>query len=185
MPSTPPSAATLGWLTTLRRLQQLGDLPSPAPDSGPALDGIGAALDGLDLLDGTDPPGAAPAPDRASDLCAILGETTRQLQGNPHLDVAAGPRIADASALGGLQGRQLLTGLLHEGWAQSGDTAGAALEQHVDESSVELLTVTDLRGGRVYDWLRFTMGDTEVGYFYAKGQGALLGLVSDGEIRAV
>lgn len=121
----------------------------------------------------------------ATDVAALFGGTTNELREATHLQIAGGARIEDGAGLGGLQAQQLMAGLIHEGWASEGDSAAEALASQVDEGGVEFLTITDTASGATFDWLRFYMGDTQVGYFFPQGSAELVGLVSDGDIYSV
>lgn len=120
----------------------------------------------------------------STDVVALFGETTNALSGASHLQIAEGTQVEDAGSLGSLRGQQLLTGLIAEGWCTEGDSAEEALANQVDEGGVEFIVITDPKSGASYDWLRFYMGDTEVGYFFPQGTTDLVGKVGDGEIYA-
>ena len=119
-----------------------------------------------------------------TDVVALFGETTNALSGSPHLQVVEGAQVEDGASLGSLRGQQLLTGLIAEGWCTEGDSAEEALANQVDEGGVEFIVITDPRSGASFDWLRFYMGDTEVGYFFTQGTTDLVGKVGDGDIYA-
>jgi len=142
----------------------------------------GPVQNGLEGSAGGDWSGGAA---RAMDITAVLGGTSGELAAATHLQVSTLLQVETGTALDGLRGQQLLAGLVHEGWASADATAAEALASHVDEGGVEFLSVTDSLSGATFDWLRFYMGDTEVGYLYAAGQTELLGLVSDGDIYGV
>jgi hypothetical protein len=129
--------------------------------------------------------GAMASSPAAADVASLFGETTNVLREATHLQITGGAQIEDGASLGGLPGQQLLTGLIHEGWATESDTAAEALATKIDEGGVEFLTITDAASGTVFDWLRFYMGDTEVGYFFPQGSAELVGLVSDGDIYSI
>ena len=76
----------------------------------------------------------------------------------------------------------LMVGVRKEGISDAQDLKGV-LENYIDEGTVDVYDIADRAGGAADTWLRFTCGDTEVGYIF---HGATLkAIVGDQQINPV
>lgn len=76
----------------------------------------------------------------------------------------------------------LMEGVRREGVSDA-STLDEVLSGYIDEGTVDVYSVTDRKGGAADTWLRFTCGDTEVGYIFHAG--ALKAIVGDQDINPV
>jgi hypothetical protein len=112
--------------------------------------------------------------------CAF-GITSRQLRQSNTLEVTEGPTHTTADTMDELTGRQLVYGFGCEDIFMP-DTPALAVEMTDDGVTVSRVVI--LSTSQAFTWLRFYMGDTEVGYIFAEGTLTLTARISDQDVVA-
>lgn len=109
-----------------------------------------------------------------------LPESTQELLASAAFKVSGGNVYVGAEAIPPQIASLLMHGIVAEGISDA-KTLAQALADYVDEGRVEVLDVKGAGAGLT--WIRFTAGDTEVGYLF-DGK-SLNAIVSDGWINRV
>ena len=113
------------------------------------------------------------------DMC-LFGRTSRILESQPFLSVTLEARHRTFEALSALEGEQLLFGFLCDD-IFSPDSPEAAFNL-LDMDGLRIFRVVHTETDTAYTWLKFYMGDTEVGYLYAESTMTMVAIVSDQDI---
>ena len=110
----------------------------------------------------------------------LFGRTTRILESQPFLSVTLEARHRTMETVSALEGEQLLFGFLCDE-IFSPDSPEAAFDL-LDMDGLRIFRVIHTETDDVYTWLKFYMGDTEVGYIYAESTMTMVAIVSDQDI---
>ncbi len=121
----------------------------------------------------------APAPPAEVDEC-LFGETSSQLRESDHLEVGVLQQYEAVADVPDLIGQQMVQGVQDEGWADVSTLAD--VWEYVDYDGVFEHGVVEPGGDR-FTWVRWYVGDTEVGYIYFEGTLQLAAIVGDGDIH--
>ena len=115
----------------------------------------------------------------AVEMCA-LGRTSREMVNDDRLYITRLNTRPTAQSMSALEAQQLVDGFACEGLFMP-DTAEAAFAT-IDDGGVAVFRIRRVRPVRYFTWLRFYMGDTEVGYIFNEGTRTLVALVSDQDL---
>lgn len=121
-----------------------------------------------------------PEPDPTIYGECIFGGTTRDLTDAEHLTLTEVGNYRELGELPTLVGEQMWAGVQSEDWGWFADLA--ELFDAVDSDGVYETNVRDGVSGADYTWLRWYMGDTEVGYVFDVGSLAPVAKIGDGDI---
>ena len=124
-----------------------------------------------------------PAPDPEIYGECIFGNTTMQLREAEHLLQLQVGRYEFFGELPALTGQQMWVGVEEDGWGWFADLV--ELWDSVDQGGVYETRITDPSTGSDYTWLRWYVGDTEVGYLFVEGSLELVAKVGDGDIYEI
>jgi len=111
----------------------------------------------------------------------VFGMSARALVNDGQVSVMEGVTVVDVIALGDLAQRQLLFGFQCEGLFEPADARDALA---LSDDGVTILTIRRVNPIQLYTWLRFYMGDTEIGYIYRQNTLELVARISDQEVTA-
>ena len=142
--------------------------PAPTP-AGPANSDVAAAL-----------PVKAKAATQEVGPGVTLPANTRALMASRSLEVAKTGTYIGAKALPKQIAALLMDGVRKEAVSDETSLAGV-LENYIDEGKVDVYSIRNPAGGAVDTWLRFTCGDTEVGYIFTGN--TLKAIVGDQDIN--
>ncbi len=124
--------------------------------------------------------GAVPTPDPATYGECTFGTTTRDLQDADHLTRSEVGNYRALSEVPSLVLEQMWAGVQSEDWGWFDEPV--ELFEAIDDDGVYETDLRDLVTGADYTWLRWYMGDTEVGYVFAAGGLEPIAKVGDGDI---
>ncbi len=141
--------------------------PSPEPATAPN-SVLAAAL----------PAKAKPAPETGPGV--TLPANTRALLASRSLAVAKTGAYTGEKALPKQIAALLMDGVRKEAISDE-TTLSGVLANYIDEGTVEVYSIRNPAGGAVDTWLRFTCGDTEVGYIFTGN--TLKAIVGDQDIH--
>jgi len=150
------------------------------------ISGLSLALGCSAGPDAKDLPGASGKADGVVAECSystpfVGGSDSSALAGS--VVAAAEVGAGDIGALSDLQKAQLLAAAVHLEAVEPGSVIEAVFEA-ADEGTVELLdvTVADAADGQSFDWVRFYLGDTEVGVVFENESLAIAAEIGDGDV---
>ena len=111
----------------------------------------------------------------------IFGLNTRALSSDANFQSLSTTLYTNADELTLLQQRRLVFGFQCEGVFMP-DTAESALE--LTDDGLRIIRLNYEPENEFFEWYRFYMGDTEVGFIFSEIDGQLVALVGDQDIRS-
>jgi hypothetical protein len=152
--------------------------PTAAPAQGP---GRGARTGNADQIDRLRDRRAAATKGGAT-AGPTLPATTMDLLASRTLSVRRVATYTGAAAMPPEIAARLMRGVRQEGVSDA-QSLDEVLTSYIDEGTVDVYSISARAGGDADTWLRFTCGDTEVGYIF-RGE-ALKAIIGDQDINPV
>ena len=123
----------------------------------------------------------AVCPNDIDTTSCIFGLNTRALSSDANFQSLSTTLYTNADELTPLQQRRLVFGFQCDGVFMP-NTAEAALE--LTDDGLRIIRLNYEPGNEPFEWYRFYMGDTEVGFIFSEIDGQLVALVGDQDIRS-
>ena len=163
---------------------QLADMgvldATPIPDQGlPTVDAVVSPDQSVIAMDAAQ---GGMCPPREGRNDCLFGRDSRQLRESQTLHVVQTTVRRGPGDMTDLERRQLLKGFECEGIFTPRTTEAAY--DLIDDGGVQIYRIRRVNPSGYYTWLRFYMGDTEVGHLFAEATLDLVARVSDQDIVA-
>ena len=121
-----------------------------------------------------------PSASEDDDQECLFGSTSRDLEDADDLHIATVGNYMAAEDVPTLLGQQMLSGVQGQGWAEVANLTD--LFEFVDYDGVFENAVRNSSDNTHYNWVKWHVGDTEVGYIYIAGTMEHVATISDGDI---
>jgi len=121
------------------------------------------------------------SPDLATYGECLFGWFSRDIEVAPHLQSQLQGQYATVESVPELLGAQMVEGITQEGWADVSNVRDAF--EYVDDDGVYEYSVVLTTTGERFTWIKWYVGDTEVGYIFREGTFDLVAIVGDGDVH--